>query len=100
MTVRFGTFEFTNKTGLSVSVKLEAPVGTQVGDYTVPPASARTFDPAVNDVDSALVRVDEGGDHETTQQVGTSGSPYRTYIESLSSVFQVGSIRGEVRGRY
>ena len=97
--VRFATFQFTNWTGRKVSVKLEAPVGTEVGNYTVDPSSTRTFNPGVDDVQSALVKVSDGT-HDTTQEVGAAGTPYRSFIETLSSVYYVGSIRGEFKARY
>lgn len=99
MAVTFATFEFTNRTGLEVTVDLEAPVGTPVDSYRVAPNSTKTFNPSVDDVGSALVTVSDGT-HDTTQQVGTTGAPYGAYIETLRSEYSVGSIRGEVRARY
>jgi hypothetical protein len=99
MAITFQAFAFTNQSGLTVTVTLEAPVGTTVGNYTVNANSTRTFNPGVDDVQTALVKVNDGT-HDTTQEVGVAGKPYRSFIETLKSVYNVGSIRGEVSGRY
>lgn len=99
MAVRFTTFKFTNGSGLRVSVKLEAPVGTKVADYSVASDSTQTFAPGVDDAQSARVSVNDGT-HATTQEVSVAGRPYSSFIEALTSVYNVGSIRGEVSARY
>jgi hypothetical protein len=96
MAVNFGTFRFNNTTGIPVAVVLEAPIGTQVLDFVVPPNSDVTRNPNVTDAPSARVSAADGS-HTTTQNVSASGTPYPPYIETLDVDYSVGNIHGRMK---
>lgn len=101
MSVTFDEFVFDNQTGLSVTVTLEAPLGSQVTTYQVGASQKKTFNPGVANVSSLKVRAaDASGDHTGDQTIKVDGTPRQSYIAQLESVFNVGSIQGSFKSSY
>jgi len=104
MPVAFREFTFENRNGIHVMVTLEAPTGTPLVTEKVAGGQTFTYPPNVSDVLSAKVTVAAKG-HESSPDTETidltgSGSPYATYIETLHTRSNIGSIHGAVSAQF
>jgi hypothetical protein len=101
MSTNFRELVFENQNSISVTVAVEAPVGTRIIETEVRPQTTVTLQPNVSDISSVRMTVVAGGPEHTDKQTwDLRGSPFPIFFETLKARATIGSIHGLVSAAF
>jgi hypothetical protein len=100
MSIHFKEVTIKNTNSITLTLTLEAPIGTPLGkSWEIPADGTRTIDPGVSDCPSVLLAIKDSAHTETKQTFGLSSPQHGrpTFLESVVVVYNIGNFNGSVQ---